>query len=141
VTRSDVEQMNIETVGQHHPANVGGGPYAVPMSGASALKSDKELLNAYIYDYLVKHNLKESAKSFNREADVASFHRSPTSRTSTPKDDKLASAANGDHSPSIMVSYIYFAYETDPGSSEASPGRSEVTLTKIKRRQFLYNIW
>ncbi len=84
--------MNVEAQQQHHPMGPAG-PYGVPVGGGGggSLKSDKELLNAYIYDYLVKHNLVESARSFNREADVASFHRSPASRTSTPKDDKLAS--------------------------------------------------
>lgn len=36
------------------------------------LKSDKDLLNNYIYDYLIKQNLSESAKIFSREADISS---------------------------------------------------------------------
>lgn len=33
-------------------------------------KSDKELLNAYIYDYLLKHNMHDSARTFGAEAKV-----------------------------------------------------------------------
>lgn len=33
-------------------------------------KSDKELLNAYIYDYLLKHNMLDSARTFGAEAKV-----------------------------------------------------------------------
>jgi hypothetical protein len=54
---------------QHHQAqaNVLEGP-----------KSDKELLNSYIYDYLVKHNLLDSARTFHQEIEQSN------SRTNSP---------------------------------------------------------
>lgn len=86
--------MNIE-----HPVMPGGSiPTAAtmgPTNGPSA-KSDRDLLNAYIYDYLLKHNLRETAKVFNKEVDIAAFNWSPPSRNVTPLDDKFLT---GDQSP------------------------------------------
>lgn len=79
--------MNIDHPGMQVPTGPADGPNS---------KSDRDLLNAYIYDYLLKHNLRESARIFNKEANIASFNRSPPSRNSTPLDDKVLT---GDQSP------------------------------------------
>ncbi|KAK9471434.1 uncharacterized protein V1510DRAFT_396914, partial [Dipodascopsis tothii] len=48
-----------------------GAPAAAAPGTPSALhRSEQEFLNAYIYDYLLKHNLHESAKAFSQETDV-----------------------------------------------------------------------
>lgn len=48
------------------------------------IRTDKDLLNSYIYDYLLKHNLVDSARAFSRETDSTNRGGGPTSRTSTP---------------------------------------------------------
>ncbi|ANB13520.1 hypothetical protein AWJ20_1815 [Sugiyamaella lignohabitans] len=96
--------MNIETQqaphGPSQPHHGVMGPYGTtPMAGNGQLPkaNDKELLNLYIYDYLVKHNLVESARSFNREAE---FGRSNGSRTSTPNTNDRMNGL-GERSPSM----------------------------------------
>jgi hypothetical protein len=81
--------MNID-----HPG-IPGGPAVGPTNGPNT-KSDRDLLNAYIYDYLLKHNLRDSARIFSKEAEIGSFNWSPPSRNSTPLDDKFLT---GDQSP------------------------------------------
>lgn len=46
------------------------------------LKNDKDLLNNYIYDYLIKQNLPESAKIFLKEAEITNHNSASNSNNS-----------------------------------------------------------
>lgn len=112
--------MNIETPTGHTMSVSGGGAPGGPQQQAPSsqqqpqphpqqqqqqqqqqvIKTDKDLLNSYIYDYLLKHNLVESARAFSKETDP-SGSRGPNSRTSTPnpakKNGKENDSMNGIH--------------------------------------------
>lgn len=62
----------------------------------NTLKSDKDLLHGYIYDYLIKQKLPESAKVFFKEAEVVSNGKTTTvimGKPASPENDE--NPANG----------------------------------------------
>lgn len=65
--------------------------------------SEKDLLNGYIYDYLIKQNLIESAKTFFKEADVKSANSS-NSNSASPTSSSNLKTANGSKSASNEAS-------------------------------------
>lgn len=69
-------------------------------------RSEQDFLNAYIYDYLRKHNLHQSANVFGQEADVKVhpvLKGQPLSQPARPADSgdepKNEKRANGDSKP------------------------------------------
>lgn len=76
---------------------------------ASTLKSDRDLLHGYIYDYLIKQQFPESAKVFFKEAEVvsngkttsvilgfnSSGNKMSTSPTSASNENASASSSSG----------------------------------------------
>lgn len=92
---------------------------------ASSFKSDKDLLHGYIYDYLVKQKLIDSAKVFFKEAEVVSNGKTTNV--------VLAPGGNKSTSPSSASDHGNISNESGVNESNPNGGNNTPSSTSTPR--------
>ncbi|ODQ66388.1 hypothetical protein NADFUDRAFT_50307, partial [Nadsonia fulvescens var. elongata DSM 6958] len=90
---------------------------ATPTTQTSSLKSEKDLLNAYIYDYLLKHDFLDTASTFGREAQVAYDTTNDNNGSSAKYDPSLTNLSPAVHKdPNQSQQSAKSSYNASPDS-------------------------
>ncbi|KAH3688672.1 hypothetical protein WICPIJ_000363 [Wickerhamomyces pijperi] len=135
------------------PVNSGGGGGGGGTSSASPAEkfvtdahfsNSKQLLNAYVYDFLIKSSLPETAQSFIKEADVPTGH--PTTKTikRPPQKDLLPLAISLDAPQGFLyewwqIFWDVFNARTHRGGSENAQHYYQLQLARQQREIALHN--